>query len=137
MQRYQFHQQSQKLDTLYRPRVSNEQGFIGTDNYLDAGLICVHERDEFFLSHGGIDSCFRYLTKILHLNHFLQKKFWPLLKSIQNLGEQSVVWRFSEILYNQKFAIAQPIKVKLGFSSLVLTAQQLTGYALLLTKKYY
>ena len=75
MQRYQFHQQSQKLDTLYRPSVSNAQGFIGTDNYLDAGLICVHERDEFFLSHGEIDSCFRHLTKILHLNHFSQKHF--------------------------------------------------------------
>ena len=68
MQRDQFNQQHQNNDTFYRPSVVQDQIFIGSEKYQDAGISCNNAMDKFFQAFEEIATCFRHLAKddILH-----------------------------------------------------------------------
>ena len=63
MQKDQFNQQPQKIDSLYRSTVVTVHCIIGNENYPDAGTKRNCAVFLFSLLNGIIVSCFRHLGK--------------------------------------------------------------------------
>ena len=83
MQRDQFVQQHQKIDTFYRPSVVNAQCNIGNEKLPDAGMKFNYANDKYSQAYGEIVSCFRILAKdnilqpYITQNHFITSNNYP------------------------------------------------------------
>ena len=63
MQRDQFNQQHQINATFYRPSVVAAQCKIGSEKFLDAGILCNYAIDNYSQAYAEFACCFRHLAK--------------------------------------------------------------------------
>ena len=73
MQREQFQQQTQNIDTFYQLSVRNAQNFTGTKKYPDVRTNRHLEHDKFSQPYGEFVCCFVLSTK----DNTLQPKIAP------------------------------------------------------------
>ena len=62
-QRDKQYSQNLNNDTFCRLPVTSAQGLIGTENYLDAGIILNYDDDDYGLGNGLIEEAFGALTE--------------------------------------------------------------------------
>ena len=76
IQRDQFNQQHQNIDTFFGPSVVNAQCFIGNEKNPDAGINCNYAFDKYSKRYEANASCFRHSPKDNFYNHILHKEFF-------------------------------------------------------------
>ena len=134
MQKDQFNQQHQNVDTLNRPNVVNAQCKIGSESHSNAGIKRNYATDKYSEAYGEDVSLFGHLAKDNILRPYTTQKDFINSNNYpgKNPGYNSYVF---DIGHHHDFSSAQPIKVRLDFRPAVEVATILIGYALLLTNK--
>ena len=94
MQRDQFNQQHQNIDTFYRPSVVNAQCIIGSEKIPDAGINCDYAIEKYTQAYGEVVSCFRHLSKDNFLQPYITQKGFITSNdySIDNPGYNLCFW---------------------------------------------
>ena len=126
-------QDSQNLnnDTFCRLPVSSCQCIIGTEKYLDSGIILNYDDDDYSQGISQIKEAFRALTKDDILQPYIPDDD---LRS-SNVWSDDVGYNLYvlDLRYQQNFTAFQPIKVEFKFDGVV--PNDINGYALVLTNK--
>ena len=118
-------------DFFCRLPVVSAQCFIGTEEYLDAGILLNYVDNDYSQGLAQIKETFRALTIDNVLQPYISDDdFRSSNVRVDDVGYKLYVF---DIRYQQKFTASQPIKVKFSFDGVVAT--DINGYALVLTNK--
>ena len=126
-------QDSQNLnnDTFCRLPVVSAQCIIGTEKYLDAGILLNYDDDDYSQGYHQIKEAFRALTKDDILQPYISEaEFRTSSVAANDIGYNLYVF---DIRYQKNFTNSQPIKVEFKFEGVV--PNDINGYALVLTNK--
>ena len=74
VQRDQFNQQQQNIDTFYRASVANTQCTIGSEQFPDAGINCKFAIDKYSQAYEENVSCIRHSAKDNILQPYITQK---------------------------------------------------------------
>ena len=120
-----------KNDTFCRLPVVSAQCVIGTEKYLDTGILVNYDDDDYSQGYHQIKEASRVLTK----DDFLQplrteEDFRTSNVRAADVGYNLYVF---DIRYQKNYTASQPIKVEFKFDGFV--PNMVNGYALVLTNK--
>ena len=129
--------QSLNTDSFNRPPVvTNAQCIIGTEKYLNSGILINYADDDYSQGYRQIKETFRALTKDDILNPFKSDHAFGST-NVNNAGEDDDVVGYNlcafDIRYQINLESAQPINVEFKFSENIPAG--IYGYALVLTNK--
>ena len=117
-------------DTFVRLPVISAQVVIGTERYLDAGILLNYDDDDYSQGYGQIKEAFKALTKDDILQPYITEDDIRSSNSGNDIGYN--IYAF-DIRYQRNFENAQPVKVEFKFSENVVAG--IYGNALVLTNK--
>ena len=129
----QDRQDSQNLnnDAFCRLPVVSAQCIIGTEKYLDAGILLNYYDDDYSQEYHQIKEAFRASTKDDILQPYISDdNFRTSNFAANDVGYNLYVF---DIRYQKDFTNSQPIKVEFKFDGVV--PNDINGYALVLTNK--
>ena len=134
LQRDQFNQQHENIDTFFKPSVVNAQCIIGNQKLPDGREKCIYAIDKFSQVYGEIVSSFRHLATDNILQLYITQKDFITSNNYPDGNPGYNLYVF-DIRHHQDYSSAQPSKVTFDFKPAVPVATSLIGYALLLTNK--
>ena len=134
LQRHEFNQQHQNVDTFYESTVVNAQCIIGYEKIPDAGTNCGYAIYIYSQATGEIVFCFRHLAKDIILQAYFTQKYFITSYNYPD-GNPGYNLYIFDIRRHQDCSSAQPMKVGFDVRPAVPAATNLIGYALLLTKE--
>ena len=117
-------------DTFYRPLVTSAQCIIGTEKYLDSGILLNYNDDDYSQGYGQIKEAFKALTKDNILQPYISEHDFRSSNGVNDVGYN--IYAF-DIRYQKNFESSQPIKVEFKFDGVVPAG--IYGYALVLTNR--
>ena len=122
------HDQNLNNDTFVRLPVISAQVFIGTEWYLDSGILLNYDDDDYSQGYGQMKEAFKALTKDDILQPYISED--DFISS--NEGNIIVynIYAF-DIRYQKNVENAQPVKVEFKISENIPAG--IYGYALVLT----
>ena len=117
-------------DSFFRPLVTSAQCIIGTEKYLDSGILLNYNDDGYSKGYGQIKEAFKALTKDNLLQPYISEHDFRSSSDGNNIGYN--IYAF-DIRYQKNFESSQPIKVEFKFDGIIPAG--IYGYALVLTNK--
>ena len=131
-QRDRLESQILKNDSFCRLPVTSAQCIIGSEEYLEAGILLNYDDDDDYAQgYSQIKEAFRAVTKDGILEPYVSDDdFRSWNAGVVELGCNLYVF---DIRYQQNFTASQPIKVEFKFDGVV--PNDVIGYALVLRKK--
>ena len=125
-QRDRQHSQNFNKNTSCRLPVVSAQCVIGTEKYLDAGILLNYDDDEYSQWYAQIKEAFRAFIKVDILRPCISDHdFRSSNVRADDVGYNLYVL---DIRYQQNVTASQPVKVELNFDGVVL--DDINGYAL-------
>ena len=124
MQRDQFNQQHQNIDTFFRPSVVNAQCIIRSEKFPEAGINCNYAIDNYSKQMEKLFSCFRHLAKGNILHPYITQKDFTTSNNYPDSNPGYNLYVF-DIRYHQDNSSAQPIKKRFDFRPAVAAATNL------------
>ena len=106
-QRKRQHDQKLNKDTFYRPPVKSAQCIIGTEKYLDSGILLKYGEDDYAQGNGQFKKPVKALTKDDILKPYRSDHDSRSSKNKNDVGYN--LYNF-DIRYQKKLESAQPIK---------------------------
>ena len=118
-------------DTFCRLPVVSPQCNIGTEKYLDTGILTNYDDDDYSEGNSQIKEAFRALTK----DDILQPYIIDDNFRTSNVRADDVVYNLYgfDIRYQKNFTNSQPIKAEIKFDGFI--RNDISGYALVSTNK--
>ena len=125
------HDQNLNNDTFVRLPVMSTQVVIGTERYLDSGVLLNYDDDDYSQGYGQLKEAFKALTKDDIVKPYITEDDFRSSNESNNFGYNIYVF---DIRYQKNFENAQPVKVEFKFSENIPVG--IYGYALVLTNRF-
>ena len=117
-------------DTFIRLPVISAQVVIGTEQYLDSGILLNYDDDDYSQGYGQIKEAFKALMKADILQPYISDDDFRSSNEGNNISYNIYVF---DIRYQKNFENSQPVKVEFKISENI--AAGIYGYALVLTNR--
>ena len=124
------HDQNLNNDTFVRLPVISGQVVIGTERYLDSGILLNYNDDDYSPGYDQTKEAFRALTKDNILQPYISEDDFRSSNEENNIGYDT---HACDKRYRKNFRNAQPVKVEFKLSKNIRAG--IYGYSLVLTNR--